>query len=253
MSEIRIGWMFPDTLFLHGERGNLLALARFARMGGLEPRIDKVDFSTEDFDPAEFDILFFGPGEISSFPAVMGWLYDHKDGLADFINAGKPLIATGTTVAMFCRTILRADGKKMSGLWLFSSDYIENDKVYGDDIYFRTLYNDRQMEIIGNQIQMGDLILNRERSFGDLIYGYGNTGKDMNEGVIKMNSIFTNTLGPMLVCNPWLTIEIIRVAAANKGLEPPEIKFDDKLERDSFETKKEFIKTKETNLKNCKR
>ena len=44
MSDFRIAWLFPDTLFLHGERGNLLALARFARLAGFEPEIIKVDF-----------------------------------------------------------------------------------------------------------------------------------------------------------------------------------------------------------------
>ena len=102
MNEFNVAWMFPDTLFLHGERGNLLALARYAQMAGLKPIVDKVDFSTEGWDPWAYDVLVFGPGEISSFPQVMGWLYPHKEKLSDFVNEGRPLIATGTSVAMFC-------------------------------------------------------------------------------------------------------------------------------------------------------
>ena len=74
MSDFRIAWLFPDTLFLHGERGNLLALARFARLAGFEPEIIKVDFDTEDFDPFDFNVIFCGPGEIVSFQSVIEYL-----------------------------------------------------------------------------------------------------------------------------------------------------------------------------------
>ena len=99
---------------------------------------------------------------------------------------------------------------------------------------------------------MGNLDIGNEKPFGHLLYGYGNLGKDRTEGIIKWNSIFTNTLGPMLVCNPWLTQQIIRVAAKKKGIDDLDFHFDPKLEMDSFLTKKEFILTKETKLKNCK-
>ena len=72
MSTLKIGWLFPDTLFLHGERGNLLALKRFAGLAGFEAEVDKIDFHTENFVPDDYDILFCAPGEISSFTIVHG-------------------------------------------------------------------------------------------------------------------------------------------------------------------------------------
>ena len=80
MKELRIAWLFPDTLYLHGERGNILALQRISAMKGLEASVDKIDFDTEDFDPMDYDIIFCPPGEIVSFPVVIlspsitGWL-----------------------------------------------------------------------------------------------------------------------------------------------------------------------------------
>ncbi|MBR7088625.1 MAG: hypothetical protein IKI38_04650, partial [Mogibacterium sp.] len=35
---INIAWMYPDTLYLHGERGNVMALVRYAQYLGLEPK-----------------------------------------------------------------------------------------------------------------------------------------------------------------------------------------------------------------------
>ncbi len=252
MNEFKIAWLFPDTLFLHGERGNLLALARYAQMAGLAPEVIKIDFSTEDFDPASFDVIFCAPGEISSFPAVAEWLAPYRDKLAEFVFGGGPLIVTGTSVGLFGNKVIRSDGSEFDGLGIIFTDFRENEEVYGDDVYFRCEYNNEIMEVIGNQIQMGDLIIHEEKPFGEMFYGYGNTGKTREEGVQKWNSIFTNTLGPMLVCNPWLTEEIIKVAAARRELEIQPTGYDMKLEQDSFATKKEFILTKETHLTNCK-
>ena len=253
MNEFRVAWMFPDTLFLHGERGNLLALARYARMAGLTPTVDKVDFSTEGWDPWSYDVLFFGPGEISSFSAVAEWLQPYTDDLAEFIAQGGPIIVTGTSVGLFCEKTLRADGTEVEGLGLLYATFKENEDVYGDDEWFSCIYNGKEMEIIGNQIQMGDLELVDENPFGKLLYGYGNTGKNREEGIIKNNSIFTNALGPVLVTNPWLTEEIIRVCIFNRGYEEKDFGYDMELEHKSFESKKRLITTKETRLTNCPR
>lgn len=252
MSTLKIGWLFPDTLFLHGERGNLLALKRFAGMAGFEAEVDKIDFHTENFVPDDYDILFCAPGEISSFTIVRDWLKPHTDELKKFVESGKPLIVTGTSVALFGKQIVRTDGSQIDGLGVIRIISTENEEVYGDDSYFKCSYNGQEMEIIGNQIQMNDIDLNGEQPFGRLLYGYGNTGKDRNEGVIKNNSIFTNTLGPMLVCDPWLTVEIIKVAADHRGDEIRNIEYDMELEKKSFDTKKGLIKTKESSLVNCR-
>lgn len=253
MEKIKIGWLFPDTLYLHGERGNILALKRFAAMAGLEPQIEKIDFRTRDFDPMDYDILFCPPGEIVSFPVVLAWLQPYKEQLTAFVDAGRPLLATGTSVALWCETVRRTDGTSFSGMGLLKAEAVEKEAVYGDDIWFSCRYGHAEMEIIGNQIQMVDLTGDSEEPFGTLLYGYGNSGKDRCEGFRKKNSIFTNTLGPMLALSPRLTLEIVKTAALNRDLPWEEPDYDDALEQASFATKKEFIQKKETRLTNCSR
>lgn len=247
--------MFPDTLYLHGERGNILALERFAKLGGFKTETVKVDLGAKGFDPEDYDVIFFGPGEVSLFPLLIDELMPVKEKLEAFIDDGRPVLVTGTSIGLFCSKVTRANGEVYDGLGILKSEFRENEKVYGDDNYFRTKYNGKSMEIIGNQIQMGDIVL-KDEAFGELIYGYGNTGEDTREGAVRGNSIFTNTLGPMLVCHPWLTIEIIKTAADKAGVKVNAAAldtFDDSLERASFATKKDFIMTKETHLKNCSR
>lgn len=252
MEKMNIAWLFPDTLYLHGERGNILALERFAKLGGFEPVVTKIDFETEDFDPMDYDIIFCPPGELVSYPVILEWLRPYREQFEAFVEAGRPLLVTGTSIALWCSKVLRTDGSSFEGMGILSAEARENEAVYGDDIYFSCIYNGSEMEIIGNQIQMADFINQGEEPFGKLIYGYGNTGKDRDEGFQKKNSIFTNTLGPMLVVSPGLTIEIIKAAAACKGMEIGDITFDASLEEQSFATKKDFIMSKESRLTNCK-
>ena len=94
----------------------------------------------------------------------------------------------------------------------------------------------------------------REKPFGQLMYGFGNTGKDRNEGSVKGNSIFTNTLGPILVLNPWLTKKIVQICLKNAGTAEADFDFDFDmtLELKSLETKKQFTAGKVSRLTNCK-
>ena len=229
MSGFRIGWLFPDTLFLHGERGNVLALARYAELCGFDHSVTKIDFDTENFDPMDYDVLFAAPGEISVFPRIRDWLMPYRDRLSEYIENGHPLIVTGTTCGLFGREIVRADGSVMEGLGIMQSVMTERGYVYGDDVLYKCTYNDVEMEIVGNQVSMADLDIGEEEPFGELEYGYGNTGKDRKEGMTRGYSIFTNTLGPVLVSCPWLTVEIIRAAAWASGKSCGEITYDMKL------------------------
>ena len=134
----------------------------------------------------------------------------------------------------------------MEGLGLIDCDFTERKMVYGDDLHFMTSYGGEELEIFGSQIQMMD-VESREEAFGQLLYGFGNTGKDRKEGSMKNNSIFTNTLGPILVLNPWLTKKIVRICT---GAE--DFGFDMSLEQKSLETKKQFTAGKVSRLTNCK-
>lgn len=246
---LRIGWLFPNTLYLHGERGNILAIKAEGIRRGYSVEVHQITLDTKDFDPMNYDFLFCAPGEIVHFQEIVRFLTPHKNTLTTFIET-RPLLVTGTSIAIFGKQIYRCEDYTFSGLGLLDIDCAENKRVYGDDLYFTCSYNGKEMAVIGCQIQMMDLDIREETSFGLLKYGYGNTGKTTQEGVIKSQGIFTNTLGPVLVCNPWLTEEIVNLIELNKGMHPNVIKRDNILEENSFKTKLNLIKKKETALTN---
>ncbi|HKK95933.1 MAG TPA: hypothetical protein VJ916_06455, partial [Anaerovoracaceae bacterium] len=157
MDKVKIGWMFPDTLYLHGERGNILALIEVLKWYNKEAEVIKIDFDNiESIDFMDFDMLFVAPGDLSSIEIVSNMLENRKNELNEFIDTNKLLFVTGTSIALFGNEVTRTDGTKYNGLGLIDVKTLEKEMVYGDDIYFRILNSG--IEIIGNQIQVADFI-----------------------------------------------------------------------------------------------
>ncbi len=247
---IKLAWLFPSTLYLHGERGNILAFEKIAQNNDINLTVDTIELNNS-FNPLDYDIIYMPAGELVQAQSVITKLEPVKKELKQFIKEGRPLIVTGNSITYFGKNIKRLD-KTFQGLGILDFESIENKEVYGDDINFCTNYNQKDLEILGNQIQMCDIKLNSEEPFGTLLYGYGNTGKDKNEGIRKNNSFFTNTLGPLFVLNPWLTQEVINIALENNKLSAIQKQSEYKLEKQSFNSKKDYIKNKKTNLTNTK-
>lgn len=68
--QISIGWMYPDCLNLHGERGSVQALKRVGENLGLEVQIQRIDDFNDTVPFDQLDLLFFGPGEMK----VLGYI-----------------------------------------------------------------------------------------------------------------------------------------------------------------------------------
>lgn len=247
MKSLKLAWLFPSTLYLHGERGNILAFERVAKMLDQDLKVDYIGLDDE-FNPLDYDIIYCSAGETVRASSVVDRLSNVNSELNEFIDQGKPFIVTGNSVGFFGNVIHRKDND-VQGLSIIDIEATENPAVYGDDILFKVKYNNKDLDIIGQQIQMNDLENISAQTFGDLIYGYGNSKDSLNEGFIRKNSIFTNTLGPMFALNPWLTKEVIKVALDNKNIDYLDKELDFTLEEKSRLSKVEYIKNKKTNLK----
>ena len=144
MSKITVGWMYPNLLNLHGERGSVQALVKIGKKMGVEVEVLRI----EDFaDPIPFeklDLLMFLPGEMVVFPHLISALKD--SGLGEYLNNGGYLLAIGTSGLMFGKSILREDGSTVEGLGYLNMTAKERKYVWGDDLHLRI--NDTQQELI---------------------------------------------------------------------------------------------------------
>jgi len=211
--QLNILWLWPDILNLHGDRGNVMALVRVCGLYGIEAGVTRVTRLADDFDPALADIAVLNAGELAVMPQVIGALAKRFTDLKAWIETGGVLFATGTTGAVLGAQTRRIDGSYIFGTGLLGMECVERKEALGDDLIFR-LPND--MTVYGTQIQMMDIALTAgQQPLGETVYGYGNNGEKA-EGAVQDNVIFTNALGPVLVKNPWLTLELINRALARR-------------------------------------
>lgn len=236
MHKITIGWMYPNLLNLHGERGSVQALVKIASQLGVEAQVVRI----EDFnDPIPFeklDLLIFLPGEISTFQYLIPAL--QTSGLREYLEQDGYVVAIGTSGLMFGNTILREDGSTVNGLGYLDMTATERRFVWGDDLHCRL--NDSDMELIGSQIQMADV--DAQCPLATTIYGMGNNNSGA-EGARWKNLIYTNCLGPLFVQNPWFGETILREISQKKHIELT-AETDCKIAKDSFRSVLEFINSK---------
>jgi len=237
MNKIVVGWLYPDILNLHGERGNPQALKKVAKLLGVDLEVERIDYLDKKIDFDKYDILLSSAGEMKVIQEIVSVLNNQKEELLKYINDNKIILATGTSGAIFADNIKRSDCS-FNGLNILNMDVVERNMVLGDDIYFK--FNN--MDITGCQIQMIDINLKNVKPLGKIIYGYGNNGKE--EGARYKNVIFTNTLGPLLVKNPWFAEYLIKLALKNKNIKLKNKKIKYELETNSLKSTKQFIEMK---------
>ena len=212
MNKITVGWMYPNLLNLHGERGSIQALAAIGKQLNVDVQINRI----EDFDDPipfdELDLLIFLPGEIVSFQHLIPAL--QASALNEYLEQGGYLLALGTSGLMFGKTITREDGSIVEGLGFLDMEAKERKYVWGDDLHFRI--NQTDLEMVGSQIQMADV--DAKQPLGTTVYGMGNNNTGA-EGARWKNLIYTNCMGPLFVKNPWFGEYILKGILQARGVE----------------------------------
>lgn len=243
---LRILWMYPDTLSIHGGRGDIMALLRFSSKAGIPVEIRRVD-SLSDYVPLdEADMLYFSCGDLTCMPDVIKALEHRKADIEKFVADKKVIIANGSSGAILAKDLKLLDGTVICGLGLLGMHWTQRESVEGNDLWLDTVDG---IEVIGNEIKLADITLEPEqKEFAAVRYGYGNKG-DKKEGAVSGNVIYTSCLGPLLVRNPVLAMSFLKRAALAAGLDIP----DEKLalpsdfivhEQKCLEESKKFINNK---------
>lgn len=237
MHELTIGWMYPDLLNLHGERGSVQALVRAAENLGLAAQVRRIEDPDDAIPFDELDLLLFLPGEIKTLTVIRESLRSREEQMRRYVEQGGTVVAIGTSGLLFGKEILRLDGSRVEGLGLLDMTARERELVWGDDL--RVLVTDTKQELAGCQISMADV--ETAVPLGRTLYGRGNDGSGA-EGARYKNLIYTNCLGPLFVKNPWFAETIIKdIVLRRLGVER---KRPNTLADASFDATLRFIGTK---------
>lgn len=238
MNKITVGWMYPNLLNLHGERGSVQNLERIGKRMSIEVEILRIEDFSQPIPFEKLDLMMFLPGEIVLFPKLISALKD--SGLKEYLDKGGYLVAIGTSGLLFGKSILREDGSTVEGLGYLDMTAKERKYVWGDDLHLKI--NGTEQELIGSQIQMTDV--DAKEPLATTLYGMGNNNSGA-EGARYKNLIYTNCLGPLFVKNPWFAETIFNDILQQKGL-PTVTPESDPIAEQSFASTLEFIKKKQS-------
>lgn len=236
---VKVLWMYPDTLSIHGGRGDMMALMRIATMLKLPLEIIRVELLSDEVPVDSADMIYFCSGDLSCTPDVIKALMPIKERLNDFAKKGKVIVANGSSGAILSKKFKRLDGTVVEGLGLLKMSWTQRESVEGNDLYL----DFNGMEIIGNEIKLAEIELeDGQAPFAKVVYGHGNNG-GKTEGAMTDNVIYTSCLGPLLVRNPWLAAELLK-RAAGAQVSDDQLVLDEKLihhETECLNEAKKFI------------
>ena len=114
-SALRLVWIYPDLLSTYGDRGNLIMLARRARLRGIE--IDAIGVNSDQKVPRLGDVYLLGGGE--DLPQVLAAQRLRADGgLAAAASDGAVIFAVCAGYQLIGSVFGGAQGEPVDGLGL---------------------------------------------------------------------------------------------------------------------------------------
>ncbi len=164
----------------------------------------------------------------------------YRDRLFELVDAGVPMLFTGSAPEVLGTSITNPDGTSVDGLGLF--DFVTHrnmPKRYLDVVVgtFVPAPGDKPIEVVGFKIQFTLMEGHNESSFflADEV-GFGLNERSKLEGFRKNNLIATWLIGPLLPSNP----DLVRWILDTMGERDAKLAFEDEARRAHDERAKTF-------------
>jgi lipid II isoglutaminyl synthase (glutamine-hydrolysing) len=199
-SAVRLVWVYPDLLSTYGDRGNLLVLARRARLRGIPVEIAEVN--SDQHVPADGDIYLLGGGE--DLPQVLAARRLRDDGgLAAATAQGAVVLAVCAGYQIVGNEFGGADGEPLPGLGLIDIRSGRGDRRGVGEITADVDPALGVQRLTGFENHQGRTWRGPEvKPLATVVTGVGNG--DGTEGAYYGRVVGTYLHGPALVRNPSL-------------------------------------------------
>ncbi len=218
MESIKICHLYPDTLNLYGDVGNILCMKKRLEWRGISCEIDEVPIGVA-LDTSKYDIFFLGGGQDFE-QSIM--LADLKKGKSEAIKSAiedeKVFLAICGGYQLLGQYYKTWDGKQLDFIGALNIHTIGEEKRLVGDYMFRLNDADGGQEVVGFENHSGLTFLgDGVQPLGTIITGFGNNGKDRTEGAKYKNVFASYSHGPLLPKNPELCDHILKTALMRKN------------------------------------
>lgn len=212
--ELNICHLYPDLLNVYGDIGNILILKYRAEQRGIKVNVVNTSINDE-FNPDNYDIVFFGGGQDYEQSIVSDDLIKNKKAaIKKYIENEKVFLAICGGYQLLGDYYTTPEGEKLEGLSILpiyteggSTRFIGNTVIYNED--FKETY-------VGFENHSGRTYIGNLKPLGKALLGYGNNGEDGNEGCIYKNTYCSYFHGSLLSKNPELADRLILTALNKK-------------------------------------
>ncbi len=203
--------LYPREMNIYGDTGNRLVLEKRAQWRGIDVQVKLV--GVNDPIPGEADIIIGGGGQDAGQGKIQDDLQAKAAQLRKMAEDGVVMLMICGMYQLFGRTFTTHEGEVIRGIGLLPLETVGGDvRMIGNTVY-ETPYG----EVVGYENHSGVTTLDDPSlAFGTVLQGDGNNGRDKTEGCRVKNIFGTYSHGPVLVKNPRLADELIRLALSRR-------------------------------------
>ncbi len=219
LKQLRLLHLYPEQMNIYGDWGNVLTIIKRAEWHGYQ--VEVVPFNPGNIFPDAIDIVIGGGGQDSGQDVIQDDLLRISDNLKHLADKKVPMLMICGLYQLFGHFFQTSDGKRIQGIGLLDIETYAGDKRMIGNIVTQTSFG----EIVGYENHSGMTVLSAsQKSFGKVLKGDGNNGKDKTEGAVYKNVYGSYLHGSLLPKNPILADALIEMAATNRyGSFEPEI------------------------------
>ncbi|WP_041726018.1 type 1 glutamine amidotransferase [Caldisericum exile] len=228
---IQILNLFPELLNLYGDKGNAITLFKRLSWRNINATITNFHLGEKIEVLKKADIILLGGASDFEEKILFKHLLGIKSILQELIEDGVPVLAICGGYQLLGNAYITIDGQEVKGLGILDFyTFGEKGRLIGNLIIKNNLGLEPKT-VVGFE-NHGGRTYHNYNTFGTVITGFGNNGKDKKEGLIYKNLIGTYMHGPILPKNPHIADYLIFSALKRKfGITKEEFKkLDDTIE-----------------------
>ncbi len=222
MTPLRVCALYPDSMNLYADRGNLLVLEQRCTRRGIGFQLETAGIG-DRIDPDEHDLFYLGGGQDADQRRCAHDLVEVKRGaLLSAAERGAVLLGICGGYQLFGRFYAMGD-ESLPGLGLLDVHTVREPgpRLVGNVTIEVEVLQGETRSLAGFENHAGRTFLGpRADPLGRAGPGHGNNGADGTEGARRGNIIGTYLHGPLLPKNVWFADWLISRALAMDGLDP---------------------------------
>jgi lipid II isoglutaminyl synthase (glutamine-hydrolysing) len=210
---LKIGHLYPTLMSVAADRGNLFSIQRRCQWRGIETEVEPIYVKqTPDF--TQYDLILFHGGADREMDIASQDLQAKAPSLREAAEANIVILSICAGYQLMGHYYKPYGGSELKGAGILDLYTEGSDTRYMTHIALEANFPETGTKVlVGYENHSGRTYLgSKAQPLGKVLAGWGNNGKDGQEGAIYKNTFGSYLHGPLLPKNPWFTDLLIQRA-----------------------------------------